>query len=33
MNQRLLVEGQNDLHVILNLWKALGLKDVPFFKK
>ncbi len=33
MNQRLLVEGQNDLHVILNLWKVLGLKDVKNYNK
>ena len=33
MRQHLLVEGQNDLHVILNLWNILGLKPVKDYNK
>ena len=33
MRQHILVEGQNDLHVILNLWTVLGLNSVKDYNK
>lgn len=33
MRQHILVEGQNDLHVILNLWKSFGLNDAKGYNK
>ena len=33
MRQHILVEGQNDLHVILNLWNVLGLNSVKDYNK
>ena len=33
MRQHILVEGQNDFHVILNLWTVLGLNSVKDYNK